>query len=76
MKELFAKIVLSWMFDGYGWSTYASDIWVNVFKNGPSRLSGPYHFKFFKGCLPQILLGAFLNALTHIQSQKKTLAQR
>ena len=25
--------------------------------------SRPYHFKFFKGCLPQILLGPFLNNL-------------
>ena len=24
-------------------------------------LSGPYHFKFFKGCIPQILLNPFLN---------------
>ena len=24
-----------------------------------------YHFKFFKGYLPQILLGPFLNTLTH-----------
>ena len=29
-------------------------------------LSRPYHFKFFKGCLPQILLGPFLNTLTQI----------
>ena len=29
-------------------------------------LNRPYHFKFFKGCLPQILLGPFLNTLTHI----------
>ena len=29
-------------------------------------LSRPYHFKFFKGCLPQILLGPFLNTLTHL----------
>ena len=28
-------------------------------------LSRPYHFKFFKGCLPQILLGPFMNMLTH-----------
>ena len=28
-------------------------------------LGRPYHFKFFKGCLPQILLGPFLNTLTH-----------
>ena len=29
-------------------------------------LGRPYHFNFFKGCLPQILLGPFLNTLTHI----------
>ena len=29
-------------------------------------LSRPYYFKFFKGCLPHILLGPFLNTLTHI----------
>ena len=23
------------------------------------------HFKFFKGCFPQILLGSFLDTLTH-----------
>ena len=28
-----------------------------------SCLSRPYPFKFFKGCLPQILLGPFLNTL-------------
>ena len=26
----------------------------------------PYHFKFFKGCLQQILLGPFLKTLCHI----------
>ena len=26
----------------------------------------PYHFKFFNGCLPQILLGPFLNTLSQI----------
>ena len=26
----------------------------------------PYHFKFFKGCLPEILLGPFLNDLTQL----------
>ena len=34
-------------------------IWDKVFKNKPSK-------KFFKGCLPQILLGPFLNTLSHI----------
>ena len=29
-------------------------------------LSTPYHFKFFKGCLLQILRGPFLNTLTDI----------
>ena len=29
-------------------------------------LGRPYHFKYFIGCLPQILLGPFLNTLTHI----------
>ena len=30
-------------------------------------LSKPYPFKFFKGCLPQILLGPFLNTWTHLK---------
>ena len=29
-------------------------------------LSRPYLFKSFKGCLPQILLGPFLNTLPHL----------
>ena len=29
-------------------------------------LGRPYHFKFFKGCLPQILFDPFLNTLSHI----------
>ena len=31
-----------------------------------SASSRPYHFKYFKGGLPQILLGPFLNTLSHI----------
>ena len=31
-------------------------------------LGKPYPFKFFKGCLPQILLGPFLNTLTYLIS--------
>ena len=34
------------------------------------RLGRPYYFKFFKGCLPQIFLGPFLNTLTHIYLNK------
>ena len=29
------------------------------------RRGRPYPFKFFKGCLPQILLGLFFNTLSH-----------
>ena len=36
-------------------------------KSGPSKIFGPYHFKFFKGCLPQILLGQFLSNLPHMK---------
>ena len=31
-------------------------------------LGKTYYFKFFKGCLPQILLGPFLNTLTQMKS--------
>ena len=34
-------------------------------------LGRPYPFKFFKGCLPQILLGPFLNTLSHLLLQKQ-----
>ena len=26
----------------------------------------PYHFRFFKGCHPQVLLGPFVNTLSHL----------
>ena len=29
-------------------------------------LNRPFHFKFFKGCLPQIFLGPFYNTLFQI----------
>ena len=41
-------------------------IWVKVFKNRPSKICGTQPLKNFKGCLPQILLGPFLNILTHL----------
>ena len=49
------------------WNTYISKYskYSKVtleYKNGLGR---PYHFKIFKGCLPQILLGPFLNTMTH-----------
>ena len=45
------------------------NLWKTAFKKFDgiwSALSRPYSFKFFKGCLPQILLGPFLNTLTHV----------
>ena len=44
-----------------------ASLWVKLFKNRPAKLGlgRPYHFKFFKGYLPQILLGPFFNTLTH-----------
>ena len=42
---------------------YTVDGTVRIKKPWLGRL---YHFKFFKGCLPQILLGPFLNTLTHL----------
>ena len=55
-----------------------------VFKNGPSKICGrqplknlkysrPYHFKLFKGCLQQILLGPFSNSLFHMYPGGKFL---
>ena len=43
--------------------------WDKVFKNGPSKICGKQrlkYMKFLKGCLPQILLGPFLNTLSHL----------
>ena len=31
------------------------------------RIGRPYHFKFFKGCLPQTLIGLFLNTLPYME---------
>ena len=35
-------------------------------------LNRPYQLKFYKGCLPQILLGPFLKTLTHVSIQNVT----
>ena len=37
-------------------------------------LSRPYHLKFFKGCLTQILLGPFLNTLSHVSPTLQELS--
>ena len=49
-------------------------IWVKVFKNGPRKICGrqPFiikNFKWYQGCLPQILLGPFLKTLTYLIQQ-------
>ena len=38
-------------------------------------LDRPYHCKFFKGCLPQILLGPFLNIFSHMHQCSLTVVQ-
>ena len=63
---------------------HLSNIWDKVFKSGPSKICGrqplktsngygclsrPYHFKFFKGCLLQILLGPLLNTFFHLNKK-------
>ena len=53
-----------------------SIVWDKVFKNGPSKICGRQpskNLKFFKGCLPQILLGPFLNILSHIRDSFQIL---
>ena len=61
------------------------NIWNKVFRNGRSKICGrqplknlkwygPYLFKFFKGCLTQVLLGPFWNTLSHIWLCKKLRA--
>ena len=53
-----------------------SIVWDKVFKNGPSKICGRQPLKiwsdmvplkFFTRCLSQILLGPFLNTLSHIE---------
>ena len=40
------------------WNKY--NLWKTAFKKAN------HHFKFLKGCLPQILFGPFFNTLTHL----------
>ena len=54
-------------------SNHVYAIWDEVFKNGPSKICRRQPLKYlsdmvcliFKGCLPQTLLGLFLNTLSH-----------
>ena len=52
------------------WAILESHIWVKELKNGPSKICGEplktlNTSKFFKGCLPQVLLGPFFNTNTN-----------
>ena len=45
--------------------------WAKAFKNGPSKICGQtISLQIFKGCIPQILLGPFLNTLAHLKTLK------
>ena len=65
-----------WRHNTWTWKLRRKGIWVEVFKNGPSKICrrqpyhlSQYHFKLFNGCLPQILLGPFWNNLTQLIMQ-------
>ena len=47
-------------------SFYPIYVWDKVFKNGPSKMKQTIPLQIFKDCLPQILLGPFLNTFSHI----------
>ena len=50
----------------------ANVTWDKLFKNGPSKICGRQPLKnlkpskYFKGCLPHILISPFLNTLIHM----------
>ena len=50
---------------------FLEDIWSDMIWR-----SRPCHFQFFKDCLPQILLGPFLNTLTQIFLQANSQIQK
>ena len=61
------------------WKAVLKYIWDKVFKSGLSKFRGKKNslikrtifLQFFKGCLPQILLGPFLNALSYLTNWSK-----
>ena len=71
------------------YSRWKTEIWVKVFKNGPSKICGRQplkilsnmvwvrqtisHLKFFKGCLSQILFDPLLNTSTHKYNSRSRL---
>ena len=58
--------------NGWEWQVFKEIlyyIWDKIFKNGPSKICGRQPLKSLKGygVLPQILLGPFLNTLSHLR---------
>ena len=64
-KKLLDKSFSSiWLFE---FVDILCNIWGKVFKNGPIEICGRQPLKnLLKGCLPQILLGPFLNTLIQL----------
>ena len=60
---------------------YLNNIWDKVFKNGPSKICGRQPLKKFEGvlpalgCLPQFLIGPFLNILSHMKVKSLKVIQ-
>ena len=84
------KHIFSWIQEMFKILVY---MWDKIFKNGTSKICGRQPFKILKwyglllvdytpeDCLPQILLGAFMNTLSHISItivhlKLKVLAQK
>ena len=65
------------------WSAQADHITLSFLKAvfGPSKICGrledclgrPYHFNFFKACVPQVLFGPFVNTMTHLGACEVTM---
>ena len=55
------KIGMPITYDQYLFKMFIFHKWIKAF-----YLRRPYHLQFFKRCLPQILLGPFLNILTQM----------
>ena len=51
---------------GPGKTPYLDTFHTVTFEGVLSAQSRPYQFKFFKSCLAEILLGTFLNILSHM----------
>ena len=59
--NVYAKVITIWGQSIQEWVKW--NLWKTAFL---VCLIRPYHFRFFKGCLPQLSLGPFWNTLSHI----------